>query len=93
LIEEGRANKEIAEALSIELPTVKNHVHSILQKLNVRRRSEAAARARRLGLWNSTLRGDLERTYGSEGSRFTRASRSPASRNGPIQGSELPRRH
>jgi two-component system, NarL family, nitrate/nitrite response regulator NarL len=50
LIEEGRANKEIATALSIELPTVKNHVHRILEKLNVRRRTEAAARARRHGL-------------------------------------------
>jgi two-component system, NarL family, nitrate/nitrite response regulator NarL len=50
LIEEGLANKEIATALSIELPTVKNHVHRILEKLNVHRRTEAAARARRYGL-------------------------------------------
>jgi len=50
LIEEGLANKEIATALSIELPTVKNHVHRILEKLNVHRRTEAAARARRDGL-------------------------------------------
>lgn len=50
LIEEGLANKEIATALSIELPTVKNHVHRILEKLNVHHRTEAAARARRAGL-------------------------------------------
>jgi DNA-binding NarL/FixJ family response regulator len=50
LIEEGLSNKQIATALSIELPTVKNHVHSILRKLNVHRRAEAAARARRHGL-------------------------------------------
>jgi two-component system nitrate/nitrite response regulator NarL len=50
LIEEGRSNKEIASALSIEVPTVKNHVHRILEKLHVHRRSEAAARARRDGL-------------------------------------------
>jgi two-component system, NarL family, nitrate/nitrite response regulator NarL len=50
LIEQGLSNKEIAKALSIELPTVKNHVHSILEKLNVRRRTAAAARARRLGV-------------------------------------------
>jgi two-component system, NarL family, nitrate/nitrite response regulator NarL len=50
LIEEGRSNKEIARALSIEVPTVKNHVHRILEKLHVHRRSEAAARARRYGL-------------------------------------------
>jgi two-component system, NarL family, nitrate/nitrite response regulator NarL len=52
LIEEGLSNKEIANALSIELATVKNHVHNILEKLNVNRRSEAAARARRHGLLN-----------------------------------------
>jgi two-component system, NarL family, nitrate/nitrite response regulator NarL len=50
LIEEGLSNKEIAAVLSIELPTVKNHVHRILEKLNVDRRSQAAARARRHGL-------------------------------------------
>jgi two-component system nitrate/nitrite response regulator NarL len=50
LIEEGFSNKQIAGALSIELPTVKNHVHNILQKLDVDRRTEAAARARRHGL-------------------------------------------
>jgi two-component system, NarL family, nitrate/nitrite response regulator NarL len=50
LIEEGLSNKEIAVALSIELSTVKNHVHRILEKLHVHRRSEAAARARRHGL-------------------------------------------
>ena len=49
LIEEGLSNKEIAATLSIELPTVKNHVHRILEKLHVHRRSEAAARARRHG--------------------------------------------
>jgi DNA-binding NarL/FixJ family response regulator len=50
LVEEGLSNKEIASALSIELPTVKNHVHRILEKLNVHRRTEAVARARRHGL-------------------------------------------
>jgi len=50
LIEEGLSNKEIARALSIEIPTVKNHVHSVLAKLDVHHRSAAAARARRLGL-------------------------------------------
>jgi two-component system nitrate/nitrite response regulator NarL len=50
LLEEGLSNKEIAQALSIELATVKNHVHSVLEKLDVHRRSAAAARARRLGL-------------------------------------------
>ena len=43
LIDEGLSNKEIATRLHIELPTVKNHVHNILEKLNVSRRAEAAA--------------------------------------------------
>jgi two-component system, NarL family, nitrate/nitrite response regulator NarL len=47
LIDEGLSNKEIARRLCIEVPTVKHHVHNILEKLNVTRRGEAAARARR----------------------------------------------
>lgn len=43
LIDDGLANKEIARRLHIELPTVKNHVHHILEKLGVRRRADAAA--------------------------------------------------
>ena len=43
LIGEGLTNQEIAEALHIELGTVKNHVHSILMKLDVSNREEAAA--------------------------------------------------
>ncbi|MDH6143523.1 two-component system nitrate/nitrite response regulator NarL [Kitasatospora sp. GP30] len=43
LIALGLANQEIARRLGIELCTVKNHVHNILEKLNVRRRSEVAA--------------------------------------------------
>ena len=46
LVGEGRTNKDIAEALSIEVYTVKNHVHSVLAKLGVRRRGEAAAAIR-----------------------------------------------
>jgi DNA-binding NarL/FixJ family response regulator len=46
LIDQGLSNKEIARRLTIELSTVKNHVHNILEKLNVSRRAEAAARAR-----------------------------------------------
>lgn len=41
LIEQGLANKEIARHLSIALPTVKNHVHNILRKLQVSRRTDA----------------------------------------------------
>lgn len=46
LIDAGLSNKEIARQLRIELPTVKNHVHNILEKLHVNRRAEAAARLR-----------------------------------------------
>jgi two-component system nitrate/nitrite response regulator NarL len=38
LVEEGMSNKEIAGALSISPATVKNHVHMILDKLNLPRR-------------------------------------------------------
>ncbi|MGI8804625.1 MAG: LuxR C-terminal-related transcriptional regulator [Thermoleophilaceae bacterium] len=46
LVEQGLSNKEIAGELCIELPTVKNHMHRILEKLGVRRRGEAAALVR-----------------------------------------------
>lgn len=42
LIGEGLTNQEIADKLVIELGTVKNHVHSILDKLNVNSRKDAA---------------------------------------------------
>lgn len=43
LLNIGLSNKQIARQLSIRLATVKNHVHSILAKLNVKRRGEAVA--------------------------------------------------
>ena len=43
LIGKGLTNLEISEQLVIEVGTVKNHVHSILEKLNVDSRGEAAA--------------------------------------------------
>jgi DNA-binding NarL/FixJ family response regulator len=58
LIDRGLTNREIAEGLNIELPTVKNHVHNILEKLQIRRRHDAAARIRshrRLGAESSTV--------------------------------------
>jgi DNA-binding NarL/FixJ family response regulator len=42
LMGEDLSNKEIASRLSIEVATVKNHVHNVLDKLNVRRRAEVA---------------------------------------------------
>ena len=46
LIDKGLSNKQIAGRLSIEPATVKNHVHNILEKLDVTRRGEAAAALR-----------------------------------------------
>ncbi len=43
LIAEGKTNKEIAEEVYLSDKTVKNYVSNILSKLNLRRRSEAAA--------------------------------------------------
>jgi DNA-binding NarL/FixJ family response regulator len=43
LIDQGFSNKEIANQLCIEVSTVKNHVHNILDKLGVHRRGQAAA--------------------------------------------------
>ncbi|PYK59457.1 MAG: DNA-binding response regulator [Verrucomicrobia bacterium] len=50
LIVEGMSNKEIASALSITVSTVKNHVNSILSKLNVKDRTQAATTALRRGI-------------------------------------------
>jgi DNA-binding NarL/FixJ family response regulator len=43
LLGDGLSNKEIARELHIEVATVKNHVHHILEKLQVQRRAEAMA--------------------------------------------------
>lgn len=46
LLDRGFSNKEIGQRLGIEPATVKNHVHNILDKLQVHRRAEAGARLR-----------------------------------------------
>ncbi len=43
LLSAGMTNKQIARELSIELATVKNHVHNILDKLEVHSRMQAVA--------------------------------------------------
>ncbi len=45
LVSEGRTNRQIAEILYLGEGTVRNYVSSILSKLNVRNRAEAAAYA------------------------------------------------
>lgn len=46
LVTDGLSNKQIAHHLSIQVQTVKNHVHRVLMKLDVSRRAEAAAHMR-----------------------------------------------
>lgn len=53
LVEQGLTNKEIATRLRIEVQTVKNHVHNILEKLDLKRRMEVARFARTIG-WVDT---------------------------------------
>jgi DNA-binding NarL/FixJ family response regulator len=50
LLGSGASNKEIADRLCLAEGTVKNHVTNILTKLDVRDRTQAALRARQLGL-------------------------------------------
>jgi DNA-binding NarL/FixJ family response regulator len=50
LLGSGASNKEIAVQLNLAEGTVKNHVTNILTKLDVRDRTQAALRARQLGI-------------------------------------------
>lgn len=46
LIGQGLSNKEIARELGLSLATVKHHVHHVLNKLKLQRRSQAMRRVR-----------------------------------------------
>jgi DNA-binding NarL/FixJ family response regulator len=50
MVATGASNREIAEALFITEGTVKNHLSNILSKLGVRDRTQAALKAKELGL-------------------------------------------
>ena len=50
LVTEGLSNREIAGKLYISLGTAKTHIHNLCGKLGVRNRTEAAMRAKDLGL-------------------------------------------
>ena len=50
LIAAGKSNQQIADELVVVVDTVKKHVGHILDKLEATNRTEAAARARALGL-------------------------------------------
>jgi DNA-binding NarL/FixJ family response regulator len=43
LVAEGKTNKEIGMALGLTETTVKSYLHTIFQKLQISRRSQAAA--------------------------------------------------
>ena len=49
-VAQGMSNAEIAEALSVSLPTVYSHVHNLLGKLNLTSRTQAALYAVEIGL-------------------------------------------
>jgi DNA-binding NarL/FixJ family response regulator len=46
LLGRGFSNKEIANELCLSVATVKHHVHHVLEKLNLQRRTEAMRRVR-----------------------------------------------
>ncbi len=50
LMAKGLSNEEIAEKLFISLSTVKSHNQNIFQKLDVKRRTQASEKAKRMGL-------------------------------------------
>ena len=47
---QGMSNAEIADALSVSLPTVHSHMHNLLGKLNLASRTQAALYAVEIGL-------------------------------------------
>ena len=58
-LDDGLSNKQIALRLQLAMPTVKNHVHRLLEKLEASSRGEAVATARhhRSMSFSSTITG------------------------------------
>ena len=50
LMAEGLSNQEIAERLFVSLNTVKTHSSKVLEKLDVKRRTQAVEKAKRLAI-------------------------------------------
>ena len=61
LVAQGKANKQIARELSIDESTIKSHVHSILSKLSVKSRTQAALHAVHVGLVSADELGEQSR--------------------------------
>ena len=61
LVAQGKANKQIARELSIDESTIKSHMHSILSKLNVKSRTQAALHAVHVGLVSADELGEESR--------------------------------
>jgi DNA-binding NarL/FixJ family response regulator len=65
LIGKGFTNQRIADELIIGVGTVKNHVHNILEKLDVHTRKQAAMIARQLAMGEAMANGGTEYTWPS----------------------------
>lgn len=50
LMSEGLSNQEIAERLFVSLNTIKSHSSKLFEKLDVKRRTQAVEKGKRLGL-------------------------------------------
>jgi len=50
LLAQGHSNQEIAAKLFVSLSTVKTHIQNLFEKLDVKRRTQAVEKARRLNL-------------------------------------------
>jgi ATP/maltotriose-dependent transcriptional regulator MalT len=61
LVDNGLSNREIAATLSISVGTVKCHLHRTYEKLQVRNRIQAAARAREHGYLLTFVRSSAQR--------------------------------
>ena len=50
LMSEGLSNQEIAERLFVSLNTIKTHSSNLFEKLEVKRRTQAIEKGKRLGI-------------------------------------------
>ena len=50
LLAQGHSNQEIAAKLFVSLSTVKTHIQNLFEKLDVKRRTQAVEKAKRLHL-------------------------------------------